>query len=606
MRLKLPITACTLLLAAVALAPNVSARKGSDPLKAAVKAHKASRAAAKQGKPGKARKLCLKAVRYYRRVIRLAPSKVKLWRVTYQMADCLMTARRFRRAADSFRRLRKRFIVKAGFAPKILHGEILALDQMIKRLCRKRRLRRGCGGIEQAPEIPRGRQSMPRIVRRRALAREQFVVRYPSEKQTLWHAFLLGRTMCAFGRVGQSRRWLWQVASRKPRTAVGRSAGALILKGYAVHMDAPGIGRAAARLRRLGVSIPSMMHADLAATWHRARKAVRQGKHLEGAGLYLAVAARDPKGRYAPSALWNGAVAYIKAGKIGRSRTVLIDLIRRYPNSKRVPGALFILARGDERMLAVRRAAARYEKLITEYLSFSRRRDATLRGIRMYELLHDFEKAARLAQLFHRTWRGSPRAPKLLYRAGDWLARARDWEGVVKTMRRFYLLYSRNSRYNGRVVMAAVRWAKAMEAMKSPWPRTSRVYFRALRTYRPRSRGLSAYERSLGRQAAAEATFRLAEVVESTAPKGAAGLDRIEQAFRKVIPYRDGPWTICASYRIAMASLARGGERARTLSLLREAEGYARRFKLLGGCRPKIRRALFRLDPKGNPRRLRR
>jgi len=346
---------------------------------------------------------------------------------------------------------------------------------------------------------------------------------------------------------------------------VAGNAGQAILVTYQLAKDLDNLERWAIKIRdaRCAGEPANAEGVISAAGIARADEQMKQGRFAAAARRYMAVVEQYPRGKDAPLALNNAAVAMERTGRLDSASRLYQRLWHSYPDSPHAPNALWRTAVNDHRTFEFQRAVTSYLNLAQSprYSGFSGRADAIWNAAVLLENDQRYGEAARWFLKYAKVRGATKEAAEAYFRAGLVQRKMGDIPAMASTFKTFIRRYSRVAGQEQRMVEALFRLAEHQDVQRKDWRGASRLYSRVIGTWRLHG------ARPAGDDAefAARAAFRLADkeqerfqlqrlggslrTIQRQEERLAARATKLRRAYQEIWGFGKARWTLAAMFR---------------------------------------------------------
>lgn len=296
------------------------------------------------------------------------------------------------------------------------------------------------------------------------------------------------------------------------------------------------------------------------AMFKEAQQLEAKGRLNDAAEVYLRMIDRFPDSEFVDEALINAGVAYQKQGNWDRSTEVFLRFYAQYPEHEFAPQALFQTAWNAERVLDFSAAVSRYIELLDVYPKSKDTKDALFNAATILAKLGDGIRAAKLYLLYIARFPGEDDEADNLFFAAKAYYDAQDYVTAKQVFERYVRHPDRTEREVEAIYYLA-QIAKA-EGDDARYFKLQEQIIQAHTAYGEKGTVVDPVY-------AAEAAFRLAERVDARyrairlqlpmermarlLDEKAAQLKLVEDAYSKVVLFKDPFWSSAALHKIGEA-----------------------------------------------------
>jgi TolA-binding protein len=510
------------------------------------------------------------AARAYGDYLRRYPHSRDAYELSYKLADCLYNGLEFEQAARVYARVRdfpdERYRAEAAVSAVISwEGEITRLQRLGKLEDRKVLLStdRPSGAAPAVERVPAAWASLVRDS-------DAYLELLPRHEKAPAVAYKAAEVFYKYGDFDEARCRFEKVVAQHPSTEVAKFAANLIIESFLTQKDWAAVEETSARLQSSEVAKNKELHTTLqkfklGGRFNRAMQAMDAKKWEDGARLFLALVAEEPKHEFADKALYNAASCY-ESGRRFESALKLYERISvEYPASVLADEALFRVAYNAENTYDFDKAVDRYLALVEKYQKSKHRKDALYNAARSLENLQRYEKAAAAFARYALLYPDAEDAARTQFHAALIYEKTQDWKREIQALQEFAKRFSK-TKETDLLVQANLKIAHAWHELKDE-KKAREGYAATLAEFA--AKGLRPEASPRAAAAAAEARFQLAEIdfdkydkitlpATTDTKKLKKALDAKFAEAKKVAPiyddvmkYKRPDWTLAAFYRKA-------------------------------------------------------
>ncbi len=216
---------------------------------------------------------------------------------------------------------------------------------------------------------------------------------------------------------------------------------------------------------------------------------------------------RFPKSERADEAIFNAAFGAGRAGDADAALQLFERLVQAHPQSALVPNALMAIGAGHEARADLQAAAAAYERLAERFPTDERTEDALLNAIALRRKAGQPAEAVKAAESHLKRFGRSPRAPEVAFEIGL------IWRDANQPRKAFDALDAFQKRYSNKAAPDALLAAMVLQGnLLEARGQHEEARERFERAVELANRRPDLTDSLRGREAAAEALFRIAQV----------------------------------------------------------------------------------------------
>jgi TolA-binding protein len=499
------------------------------------------------------------------------PHSKQAHELQYNHADCLYNALDFERAARTYAAVRDdpaddKFQAEAALSAVISwEGEVTRLERAGQLPARKVLLstdRREKEAIEAEP--------LPGVYQNLVRDSDVFLARLPGHEKAPTIAYKAGEVFYKYNDFDESRCRFEEVVGRWPTAEVALFSANLIIESYLTMKDWKLVEESSARLQTLDVAKNAGLNATLqkfklGGRFNRAMEAMDAKRYEEAAGLFIALVQEDPRHEFADKALYNAASCYEGARRFESALRMYERISVEYPASALADEALFRVGFNAENTYDFEKAVDRYNLLVEKYPKSKHRKDALYNAARAQENLQRYDAAAAAFARYAKAYPDAEDAARTQFHAALIYEKTQDWKKEIAALQDFKKRFARTKEHE-LMVQSQLKIALAQKELKDE--KAARVGYAAT-VAEFKARGLKPETSVRAAAAAAEATFRLAEVEfekydaitlpATTDPKKLkkalenkfTEAKRVAPLYDEVGKYKRPDWILAAFYRKA-------------------------------------------------------
>ncbi len=368
----------------------------------------------------------------------------------------------------------------------------------------------------------------------------------------------------------EARRRFEEILAKYPDSVVASYAAASIINSFRLENDWASIQVWAKKVEDLKVGKVEDRQAlaqevrvfQLGAQFQEAEGLFESGEYSKAAEAFLKVVDADPKNRLADKALQNAALAYIKDHRHESAAAVYERIVRDYPSSPYVEGALVQLAENARKVFDFDRALNAWTAIVTRFPKGENVGYALFTQARLLEAQGKLKEAARALERYSEHAADELEAGQVLFRAGSLMERTGASGEAARLYRRLQKERGGQPKLAGLVVESLSRMAQMarVDGNRKEYERLSQQVIAEFD-----ARGLApdtpaAAFPARARFEAIEPRFEEYLAIQFKGPLKVQGkllqekarlLEQLEIEYRKVLPYKAMEWTTAAYFRLA-------------------------------------------------------
>jgi TolA-binding protein len=413
-------------------------------------------------------------------------------------------------------------------------------------------------------------EPLPEVYQSLVRDSDVFLARLPGHEKAPAIAYKAGEAFYKYNDFDEARCRFEEVVGRWPTNEVAQFSANLIIESFLTMKDWKLVEESSARLQGLDVGKNAGLNATLqkfklGGRFNRAMEAMDAKRYEEAAGLFIALVQEDPRHEFADKALYNAASCYEGARRFESALRMYERISVEYPASTLADEALFRVGFNAENTYDFEKAVDRYNLLVDKYPNSKHRKDALYNAARAQENLQRYDAAAAAFAKYAKAYPDAEDAARTQFHAALIYEKTQDWKKEVAALQEFNKRFARTKEHE-LMVQSQLKIALAQKELKDE--KAARAGYAAT-VAEFKGRGLKPETSVRAAAAAAEATFRLAEVEfekydaitlpATTDPKKLkkaleskfAEAKRVAPLYDEVGKYKRPDWILAAFYRKA-------------------------------------------------------
>lgn len=537
---------------------------------AATYQHQQAQAFQKEGKAEQARATFASAAHAYGTYLERFPRSKTAYALRFFHAECLFNSDAYDAAAKEYEAVRdsnqdNTYRDVSAHNAVLAWKEQLDLDVKAGRVPARKPLR----ASERPKDSPHAPVALAETEARLVKASDSYVALLPKAEAAPGVAYQAAELFYTHDDFAQARPRFERVVQAYPRNAVAGYATNLIIESFLIDQDWKSVEEVSARLASnaqvvdpAGEQYRELMKFKLAGRFNLADQLADQKRYDEAARKYLQLVEEAPRHEFADKALNNAAVAYEELRRFDSAMKLYERVYRDYPKSPWAHTALFRVAVNAQKSYDFDKAVTSYQKLVKDYPAAEEREAALYNAAALLEGQQRYAEAAAAFQRCVELYPHGKNAPENQYRAARILEKQGDTKGEIKALEAFVRKFASKADQVELVVDAKRRmgdaWKKRGNAKEA-----QRAYAAAADDFDRRRLKPDVQLRAA--EAAAYSRFQLAEAefqrfdalkitgsgkaLEKSFNKKTDAVKTVNDAYGKVLPYKQLEWSLAAFYR---------------------------------------------------------
>ncbi|RKH02921.1 hypothetical protein D7X74_36710 [Corallococcus sp. CA047B] len=532
--------------------------------------HQQAQVFQKEGKADQAQATYAAAARAYGTYLERFPRSKNAYAMRFFYAESLFNSAQFDAAARSYELVRDSN-QDDTYRHVSAHNAVLAWKEQLVREVKEGRVpeRKPLRASERPKDSAHAPVALADTEARLVKASDAYVALLPKEEAAPAIAYQAAELFYTHDDFAQARPRFEQVIQTYPKHAVAGYATNLIIESFLVDQDWKSVEEVSARLASNAQVVEpnsdqhrELMRFKLAGRFNLAEQLAAQKRHEEAAKKYLQLVDEAPRHEFADKALNNAAVAYEELRRFDSAMKLYERVYRDYPKSPWAHTALFRVAINAHKSYDFDKAVTSYQKLVKDYPAAEEREAALFNAAALLEGQQRYAEAAAAFQRCVELFPNSKNAPENQYRAARILERQGDTKGEIKALEAFVRKFASKPDQAELVVDAKRRmgnaWAKRGNAKEA-----QRAYAAAAdefdrRRLKPETQLRAAEAAAYSRFQQAEAVFQrfdalkitgAGKAMEKSFNKKTEALKSVNEAYAKVLPYKQLEWSLAAFFR---------------------------------------------------------
>ncbi len=521
----------------------------------------------------------------YSEYLRRFPDSRYAYENAYYYADCLYFSFDFQRAADIYRKVRD-WPAKSQYLESAAFNSIDATEKEAAKRVQDGRMPAsdapgdpGALAEEKPPAGATGRVEVqpievPLLVQQWIADVDVYVAKKlarPNDPELSSRmAYRVAAEYYKRRHLAEARRRFEEILANYPTAVVASYAAASIINSFRLENDWANIQVWAKKVDEMKVGKAEDRAAlaqevrlfQLGAQFKEAEGLFDAKEFTKAAEAFLAVVDGDPKNKLADKALQNAALAYQQDHKHESAAAIYERIVRDYPTSQYVEGALVQLAENARKVFDFDRAINTWGALVSRFPKSEQVGYALFTQAQLLEAQGRLKDSARALERYADHSTDPTDAGQVLFRAGTLNERSGNGAEAVRLYKRLLKEHGGDGKLGGLVVESLARMAQLAKA-EGNRKEYERLSLQVISEFD--GRGLpvdtpvaafparARYELIEPRfEQYAAIQFRGALKVQGKLLQEKAKLlEQLEGEYRKVLPYKALEWTTAGYYRLA-------------------------------------------------------
>jgi TolA-binding protein len=383
-------------------------------------------------------------------------------------------------------------------------------------------------------------------------------------------AYRVATEFYKYNNLDEARQRYLKIIETWPQDVVAAYAAANIINSYRLENDWENIAVWAKRIDEQKLGKPEDRTAlakevklfKLGAQFKEAERAFDQGEYIKAAEAFIAIVDSEPTGTLSDKALQNAALAYEKVHHYDSAAKIYLRIVSDYPKSGFVEGALMQLAENAGKFFDFEQAVVSYEALVSRFPTSKDVSYARLQAASLLEAQGKLAEAASAYVKFVAAFPSDKAAGATLVRAAKLYQRLKDDKQASAIYRQFLKQFSKSPDHSAVVieVLASLSDMALARNDKREWLSLANQIIsefdaRALQPDTP----VAAWPAKMV-FLLIEPEFKKYEAIQFQGSLPVQGrllkgkavlLGELEEAYKKVIRYKNLEWTSAAYFRLA-------------------------------------------------------
>jgi tetratricopeptide (TPR) repeat protein len=515
------------------------------------------------------------AARGYGAYLKRFPHDKAAYELGWYLADTLFNSTQFREAANEYAKIRDtnqgtKYRAEAAANVYFSLQKYIEVEEAAGRLVPKKPL---VGGDVETLPPP---EEIPEIKKELIDACDKYVERVPEDPRVPAVKAAAAEILYTYSHFDEARPRLEDVIEHYPTAPAAQIAATYIMKYLLTKKDWVAVEKFAVYVQQRGVGdLAEAKTIELGALFQKAKlymdegeSLVAQGKSAEGnkrleeaAGEYVRLVEQNKEHEFADKALFNAAVAYVKANRFESALKLYERVYSEYPKSDLAATALWRVADNAYKSYDFQKAIDSYFLLIKKYPKSENRADAQYNAAQLLENLQQYDRAAREYENYAKLFPDRDDAAAVFYRAVGAQEKRGDNKAVIDTVNRFLAKYKKDPKQTDNVVEAYSKLAD-IALSQGKQKDAEKFYEMAVDEFASRkanSQTVAGFQAARSKFKLAEFALKKYEVLKvggkskeqiTALQKKSGELKKMEKFYQDVLPYKQLEWSLASAYRL--------------------------------------------------------